>query len=89
MKDEKIIDFFKKDKNLINNIKIAAHLNVLERIIIEKGWITEENFNKLVDKSTELLLKESVKALDDSDRQNIEFIIKMKEIENFDNNFLK
>lgn len=89
MKDEKIIEYFKKDKKFMCNIEIAAHLNVLERIIIEKGWITEENFNKLVDESTELLLKESVKALDDSDRQNIEFIIKMKEIENFDNNFLK
>ena len=83
MKDEEIVDFLKKDDNLMKDIKIAAHLNILEKAIIEKGWITEENFNKLVNETTELLLKESVKALDDSDRQNIEFIIKMKEIENF------
>lgn len=73
----------------MKDIKIAAHLNILEKAIIEKGWITEEKLNELVDKTTELLLEKSVKALDDSDRQNIEFVIKMKEIENFNNNFLK
>ena len=89
MKDEEIVDFLKKDNNLMKDIQITAHLNILERAIIEKGWITEEKLNELVDKTTELLLEESVKALDDSDRQNIEFVIKMKEIENFNNNFLK
>lgn len=89
MKDKEIVDFLKKDDNLMKDIKIAAHLNILEKAIIEKGWITEEKLNELVDKATELLLEESVKALDDSDRQNIEFVIKMKEIENFNNNFLK
>lgn len=89
MKDKEIVDFLKKDDNLMKDIKIAAHLNILEKAIIEKGWITEKKLNELVDKATELLLEESVKALDDSDRQNIEFVIKMKEIENFNNNFLK
>ena len=89
MKDEEIINFLKKDNNLMKDIQITAHLNILERAIIEKGWITEEKLNELVDKTTELLLEESVKALDDSDRQNIEVVIKMKEIENFNNNFLK
>lgn len=89
MKDKEIVDFLKKDDNLMKDIQITAHLNILERAIIEKGWITEEKLNELVDKSTELLLEESVKALDDSDRQNIEFVIKMKEIEDFNNNFLK
>lgn len=89
MKDEEIVDFLKKDDNLMKDIQITAHLNILERAIIEKGWITEEKLNELVDKATELLLEESVKTLDDSDRQNIEFVIKMKEIENFNNNFLK
>ena len=35
MKDEEIIDFLKKDDNLMKDIKIAAHLNILEKAIIE------------------------------------------------------
>ena len=53
MKDEEIVYFLKKDDNLMKDIKIAAHLNILEKAIIEKGWITEEKLNELVDKSTE------------------------------------
>lgn len=45
MKDEEIIDFLKKDDNLMKDIKIAAHLNILEKAIIEKGRITEEKLN--------------------------------------------
>lgn len=80
MKDEEIIDFLKKDDNLMKDIKIAAHLNILEKAIIEKGWITEEKLNELVDKATELLLEESIKRLNDEQKKTIKEI---SELNNF------
>ncbi|MBQ9298698.1 MAG: hypothetical protein IJ223_06750 [Clostridia bacterium] len=82
MKDEEIVYFLKKDDNLMKDIKIAAHLNILEKAIIEKGWITEEKLNELVDKSTELLLEESIKRLNDEQKKTIQEILKL-------NNFKK
>lgn len=80
MKDEEIVDFLKKDDNLMKDIKIAAHLNILEKAVIEKGWITEEKLNELVDKSTELLLEESIKRLNDEQKKTIKEI---SELNNF------
>ena len=80
MKDEEIINFLKKDNNLMKDIQIAAHLNILERAIIEKGWITEEQINELVDKTTELLLEESIKLLSDEQKKTIKEI---SELNNF------
>lgn len=82
MKDEEIVNFLKKDDNLMKDIKIAAHLNILEKAIIEKGWITEEKLNELVDKSTELLLEESIKRLNDEQKKTIQKILEL-------NNFKK
>lgn len=47
MKDKEIVDFLKKDDNLMKDIKIAAHLNILEKAIIEKGRITKEKLSEL------------------------------------------
>lgn len=80
MKDEEIINFLKKDNNLMKDIQIAAHLNILERAIIEKGWITEEQINEIVDKATELLLEESIKLLNDEQKKTIKEI---SELNNF------
>lgn len=80
MKDEEIVDFLKKDDKLMKDIKIAAHLNILEKAIIEKGWITEEKLNELVDKATELLLEESIKRLNDEQKKTIKEI---SELNNF------
>ena len=82
MKDEEIINFLKKDNNLMKDIQITAHLNILEKAIIEKGWITEEKLNELVDKATELLLEESIKRLNDEQKKTIQEIMEL-------NNFKK
>ena len=82
MEDEEIIDFLKKDNNLMKDIQITAHLSILERTIIEKGWITEEKLNELVDKATELLLEESIKRLKDEQKKTIQEIMEL-------NNFKK
>lgn len=84
MKDEKIVDFLKKDDNLMKDIKIAAHLNILERAIIEKGWITEEKLNELVDKATELLLEESIKRLNDEQKKTIKEISELNKFKKGD-----
>lgn len=84
MKDEEIIDFLKKDDNLMKDIKIAAHLNILEKAIIEKGWITEEKLNELVDKATELLLEESIKRLNDEQKKTIKEISELNKFKKGD-----
>lgn len=84
MKDEEIIDFLKKDDNLMKDIKIAAHLNILEKAIIEKGWITEEKLSELVDKATELLLEESIKRLNDEQKKTIKEISELNKFKKGD-----
>lgn len=80
MKDKEIIDFLKKDNNLMKDIQITAHLSILERTIIEKGCITEVKLNELVDTATELLLEESIKRLNDEQKKTIKEI---SELNNF------
>lgn len=82
MKDEEIINFLKKDNNLMKDIQITAHLNILERAIIEKGWITEEKLNKLVNETTDLLLEKTIKLLNDEQKKTIQEILEL-------NNFKK
>lgn len=84
MKDEEIVDFLKKDDNLMKDIKIAAHLTILEKTIIEKGWITEEKLNELVDKATELLLEESIKLLNDEQKKTIKEISELNKFKKGD-----
>lgn len=84
MKDKEIVDFLKKDDNLMKDIKIAAHLNILEKAIIEKGWITEEKLNELVDKATELLLEESIKRLNDEQKKTIKEISELNKFKKGD-----
>lgn len=84
MKDKEIVDFLKKDDNLMKDIKIAAHLNILEKAIIEKGWITEEKLNELVDKATELLLEESIKLLNDEQKKTIKEISELNNLKKGD-----
>lgn len=68
----------------MKDIKIAAHLNILEKAIIEKGWITEEKLNELVDKATELLLEESIKRLNDEQKQTIKEISELNKFKKGD-----
>lgn len=84
MKDKEIVDFLKKDDNLMKDIKIAAHLNILEKAIIEKGWITEKKLNELVDKATELLLEESIKRLNDEQKKTIKEISELNKLKKGD-----
>lgn len=84
MKDEEIVDFLKKDNNLMKDIQITAHLSILERTIIEKGWITEEKLNELVDKATELLLEESIKRLNDEQKKTIKEISELNKFKKGD-----
>lgn len=84
MKDKEIVDFLKKDDNLMKDIKIAAHLNILEKAIIEKGWITEEKLNELADKATELLLEESIKLLNDEQKKTIKEISELNKFKKGD-----
>lgn len=84
MKDEEIVDFLKKDNNLMKDIQITAHLSILERTIIEKGWITEEKLNELVDKATELLLQESIKRLNDEQKKTIKEISELNKFKKGD-----
>ena len=84
MKDEEIVDFFKKDNNLMKDIQITAHLNILERAIIEKGWITEEKLNKLVNETTDLLLEKTIKLLNDEQKKTIQEILELNKFKKGD-----
>lgn len=77
MKDEEIIEYFKKNKERMFIVEIAAHVEIIAKAIIEKGWITEEKFDKLVAQIVELRLKEAAKSLNDEQKKTIKEILEL------------
>ena len=84
MKDEEIIEYFKKNKERMFIVEIAAHVEIIAKAIIEKGWITEEKFDKLVAQIVELRLKETAKSLNDEQKKTIKEISELNKFKKGD-----
>ena len=84
MKDEEIIEYFKKNKERMFIVEIEAHVEIIAKAIIEKGWITEEKFDKLVAQIVELRLKETAKSLNDEQKKTIKEISELNKFKKGD-----
>ena len=59
------------------NLQTSAILNILARAMIQKGWLTEEEFNEAVEKTLDIAAKEMIDKMSSEERNTIESQIKI------------
>lgn len=77
MSDKEIIEYLKTNKVIRANLLTSAILNILARVMIQKGWFTEEEFNEAVEKSLDIVAKEIIDKMSLEERNTIESQIKI------------
>lgn len=77
MSDIEIIEYLKTNKVIRANLQTSAILNILARAMIQKGWLTEEEFNEAVEKSLDIVAKEIIDKMSLEERNTIESQIKI------------
>ncbi len=77
MSDKEIIEYLKTNKTIRANLQISAILDILAKVMIQKGWFTEEEFNELVEKSLDIIAKEIINRMSSEERNTIESQIKI------------
>lgn len=77
MSDKEIIEYLKTNKAIRANLQISAILNILARVMIQKGWFIEEEFNEAVEKSLDIVAKEIINNMSLEERNTIESQIKI------------
>ncbi len=77
MLDKEIIEYLKTNKVIRANLQTSAILNILARVMIQKGWFTEEEFNEAVEKSLDIVAKEIIDKMSLEERNTIESQIKV------------
>ena len=87
MSDKEIIEYLKTNKAIRANLQISAILNILARVMIQKGWFTEEEFNEAVEKSLDIVAKEIINKMSLEERNTIESQIKISKNDLFDSLF--
>lgn len=77
MSDIEIIEYLKTNKVIRVNLQTSAILNILARAMIQKGWLTEEEFNEAVEKTLDIVAKEMIDKMSSEERNTIESQIKI------------
>lgn len=77
MSDKEIIEYLKTNKVIRADLQTSAILNILARVMMQKGWFTEEEFNEAVEKSLDIVAKEIIDKMSLKERNTIESQIKI------------
>lgn len=77
MTDTELKDFLKSRKDYMNGIEIEANYIALLTILVTKGIITMEEFDKAKERSVESALDIMIKKLTEDERKSIELAAKM------------
>ena len=77
MSDIEIIEYLKTNKVIRANLQTSAILNILAKAMIQKGWLTEEEFNEAVEKTLDIAAKEMIDKMSSEERNTIESQIKI------------
>ena len=83
MSNKEIIEYLKTNKGTRANLQIIAILNILAKVMIQKGWFTEEEFNDAVEKSLDSVAKEVIDRMSSEERKIIESQIEISKDELF------
>ena len=87
MSDKEIIEYLKTNKVIRAYLQTSAILNILARVMIQRGWFTEEEFNEAVEKSLDIVAKEIIDKMSSEERNTIELQIKISKNDLFSSLF--
>ena len=77
MEEKELIEYMLKNEQIENGLRITTILNILTNAIIQKGWFTEEEFNKGVDEGLEKMAKASLDKLSKEQKEVLEIRAKL------------
>ena len=72
MKEKELIEYMLKNEQIENSLRITTILNILANAMIQKGWFTEEEFNKGVEEGLEKMAKASLDKLSKEQKEMLE-----------------
>lgn len=72
MEEKELIEYMLKNEQIENGLRITTILNILTNAMIQKGWFTEEEFNKGVDEGLEKMAKASLDKLSKEQKEVLE-----------------
>ena len=72
MKEKELIEYMLKNEQIENSLRITTILNILTNAMIQKGWFTEEEFNKGVEEGLEKMAKASLDKLSKGQKELLE-----------------
>ncbi len=72
MSDKELIDYMLENNNMNASLRITTTLNILANAMIQKGWFTEEEFNKAVEEGLEKMAKVGLEKLSKEQKELLE-----------------
>lgn len=72
MSDKELIDYMLENNNMNTGLRITTILNILANAMIQKGWFTQEEFNKGVEEGLEKMAKASLDKLSKGQKELLE-----------------
>ena len=77
MEEKELIEYMLKNEQINNSLRITTILNILTNAMIQKGWFTEEEFNKGVEEGLEKMAKASLDKLSKEQKETLEARVKL------------
>lgn len=78
MSDEEIIKYMiENDGKMHSTLRISTILNILVKMMIKKGWFTEDEFNKAVENGLANMAQSTLNILSKEEREILETNIKL------------
>ncbi len=77
MEEKELIEYMLKDDGMNGMLRITTILNILANAMIQKGWFTEEEFDKKVLENLEVMAKSCLDKLSKEQREMFEAQVKL------------
>lgn len=72
MEEKELIEYMLKNKEINTSLRITTILNILANAMIQKGWFTENEFNKTVEEGLRKMAKASLDKLSKEQKELLE-----------------
>ena len=77
MEEKDLIEYMLKNNAMNASLRITTILNILTNAMIEKGWFTEEEFNKGVEEGLEKIAQASLNKMSEEQKKLLETQVKL------------
>lgn len=72
MEEKELIEYMLKNEEMNTTLRITTILNILANAMIQKGWFTQDEFNKGVEEGLEKMAKASLDKLSKEQKELLE-----------------